>query len=285
MVPKLNTKAKIRIARMLYRAIVFARRLIGAPETVEVNRHGIRWRLDLREGIDLAIYLMGYFERETVRAYSRLLRPGDTALDIGANIGAHTLPLARCVASQGMVIAFEPTCYAYTKLRINVDINPTLATQIRSEQMMLVGSSETALSETIYSSWPLTRNLRALVHPKHQGMAMDTSGARAVPLDQYLMESGVGKVDFIKMDVDGHEREVLQGALDMLRRDRPTILMEIMPYGLEEHGTSLNELFSTLKSLNYLMFDLVGAPLPMDASLVNLIPTAGGINVICQCRE
>lgn len=267
---------------MLYKVIAVGRRLAGASHIAEAKRHGISWRLDLREGIDLAIYLLGYFEPDTVRAYRRLLKPGDTVLDIGANIGAHTLPLARCVAPHGRVVAFEPTRYAYAKLRTNVGLNPELAALIRTEQLMLTESPETVLPATIYSSWPVSQSRRAEAHAKHQGVATDTAGARAVPLDQYLVESGINRVDFIKMDVDGYECIVLRGTLRTLRRDRPTLLMEIMPYGLEEHGASLEELFTLLNPLGYRLFDLDGAPLPSDLSLIAFIPPEGGINVICR---
>ena len=61
----------------------------------------INWRLDLLEGIDL----LGSFEPLTVRAYRGIVRPGDTVLDIGANVGAHTLPLAQLVGETCRVIA------------------------------------------------------------------------------------------------------------------------------------------------------------------------------------
>jgi hypothetical protein len=119
---KLNTRTKLRIARTLYWTLTGFRRILGGTDSARVSRRGIHWQLELREGIDLAIYLFGYFEYETFRAYRRLLKPGDTVPDIGANIGAHTLHLARCVSPSGRVIAFEPTAYAYNKLRQNISL-------------------------------------------------------------------------------------------------------------------------------------------------------------------
>ena len=69
---------------------------------------------------------MGAFEKRTVAAYSRLVRPGMTVIDIGANIGAHTLPLAKLVGPTGRVIAVEPTIWAVERLRANLDLNPPL---------------------------------------------------------------------------------------------------------------------------------------------------------------
>src|SRR6266436_206522 len=118
--PMLSTHTKVKIARALSRAVRAARSLAGRDSNeVEVFRDGLKWRLDLEQGIDLAIYLLGAFERSTVNAYRKIVQPGDTVLDIGANVGAHTLHLARLVGNNGTVIAYEPTAYAVRKLRQN----------------------------------------------------------------------------------------------------------------------------------------------------------------------
>ena len=83
------------------------RTLAGKGDVGVFRRGGIVWELDLREGIDFAIYLQGGFEAATLREYGRIVRSGFVALDIGANIGSHTLPLAQ----PGWVprVAFTPS--------------------------------------------------------------------------------------------------------------------------------------------------------------------------------
>lgn len=275
----LNTRTKIRIAQLLYRAVSLWRRLLGKTDIATVDRGGIRWRLDLREGIDLSIYLFGYFERDTTRAYRGALKPGDTVLDIGANIGAHTLPFARCVAPHGKVIAFEPTAYAHAKLRTNLQLNPHLDAIVKLEQIMLAETSNASMATTIYSSWPLGGS-GTEVHPKHRGLAMTTDNARVASVDDYVARSNIARINFVKLDVDGYECSVLRGAQRTLQRDLPTILMEIMPYGLTEQGSSLDELFGILVPLGYALYDLNGDSLPADRSLSDRVPPEGGINVI-----
>src|ERR1019366_6569447 len=106
---KLNTAQKIALAKILHHGIKFFRRMAGHSAETEVTRDGLQWHLDLNEGIDFSIYTLGSFEPATVKLYETLIRQGDIVLDIGANIGAHTLPLARLVGEMGRVIAFEPT--------------------------------------------------------------------------------------------------------------------------------------------------------------------------------
>jgi len=279
----LSTKQKIGLARTAYRFIVSARKLFGLDNETEVIRDGIHWHLDLSEGIDLAIYLLGKFENTTVRTYRRFLRQGDSVLDIGANIGAHTLHLAACVGDTGHVVAFEPTAYAYRKLLCNLSLNPHLAARVYTEQIMLTDRDETIAPSNLYASWPLITNLPS-VHPKHLGLAKSTTGARALTLDHYLDSHPEVKPDFIKLDVDGNECSMLRGARQTLQRYHPMLLMEIMPYGLEETGHSLDELLSILADSGYELFSIPDlASLPPQPELLNkrIVP-GGSINVLCR---
>src|SRR5688572_10184294 len=110
----LSTKAKLQVARLLSRAIVGGRKIIGRDSSVRVRRQGIDWQLDLEEGIDFAIYL-GAYQRIPDRVRQDWLRNGSLAVDIGANIGAFSLPLVREIGEGGRVIAVEPTDYAFRK--------------------------------------------------------------------------------------------------------------------------------------------------------------------------
>ena len=113
----LNTRQKIAIAGLISGIVRTTRTLVGKADVGVFRRGDIVWELDLSEGIDFAIYLRGGFEPETLREYRRIVRAGFVALDIGANIGSHTLPLAQLVGPSGRVYSFEPTDYAFAKQR------------------------------------------------------------------------------------------------------------------------------------------------------------------------
>lgn len=247
-------------------------------------RSDLSWHLDLDEGIDLAIYLFGAFEPRMIDTYRRIVTPGDTVLDIGANIGAHTLHFARAVGSAGRVFAFEPTAYAYAKLQRNVSLNVELAARIRTENVLLEDRTTDGALSAVYSSWPLTG--QADLHPKHLGKAMDISGAERVSLDAFMESRQVERIDFIKMDVDGNECRVLRGALSTLRKHRPEMILELVPYGLAERGDSTGEFVDILKSLGYRLTNLSdGKLLPHASSEVNAqIPDGCAINVLAQSK-
>jgi FkbM family methyltransferase len=274
----LTTKRKLQAARLLGRFVRTTRRLFGSSDDKAiVTRRGLRWQLDLNEGIDLAIYL-GIFERSTFNTYKRLVRPGDVVFDIGANIGAHALPLANSVGPTGHVYAFEPTRYAFEKLNRNIALNPELKFRITTVQALLSSEDDRKLEPAIYSSWPLGE--ADGLHELHQGALQSTAGARAVSVDTYLREAGIERIDLVKLDVDGFECDVLEG-WTTLSRWRPRIIMELAPYVLSEHGRTLEQLITFLSRAGYRLFMENGSELPMTAAAIEkTIPAGAGINII-----
>lgn len=280
----LTTKQKIAIAQLACSVVLVVRKMFGlSPQTI-VKRGGITWNLDLREGIDFSIYLLGGFEPRTLKLYSTIVKEGDTVIDIGANIGSHTLPLARLVGERGKVIAFEPTRYAIGKLKENILLNNDLKDRISVHQTMLVAGSHEPLESEIYSSWPLFEHGKEL-HNEHRGQLMDTDGAIAVSLDDTLQRMDLHKIDFIKLDVDGHEYSVLTGSMHTLKENKPVILMELAPYLFEEKkdgNDNFKKMISIFHDSEYSFFDAdTGKKLPPFADqLRDLIPVGGSRNVL-----
>lgn len=279
---QLNTAQKIKIAQLASSCVLLARRLTGRGTTATVQRGGVRWQLDLTEGIDFSIYLLGAFEPSTVRAYSRIITPGTTIVDVGANVGAHTLFLARLCGASGRVIAFEPTQYAFNKLRRNVELNPDIAGRVSCQQVMLVATANSAVEQAIYSSWPLQNSVNSELHAEHKGRLMATAGATAETLDGALQRLGVHKVAFVKLDVDGYEAEVLEGAKHTFTRDRPDILMELAPFVFRDNMEKFVFMLNFFWALGYRLTDLSsGKILPENVQeVIHLIPENGGINVL-----
>jgi len=278
----LKTTHKFALVRAAYRAIKLARGLFGLGTRCEVTRDGLRYDLDLSQAIDLTIFVLGRFEPSTVAAFRRYVKPGATVLDIGANIGAQTLQLARLVGPHGRVLSFEPTAFAFAKLRRNLQLNPQIADRVTALQCFLRGENAKTLPSSVYSSWSLQRSTEA--HDKHLGVAMATSGAHSATLDRVLAEQGVEKVDLVKLDVDGFECDVLAGAGDLIRRSRPTFVMEILPYGLVEQGASLEQLLNFLIPFGYRLYnERTEALLPSDAAtLERMIGEGASWNVIAR---
>ncbi|MBN1816607.1 MAG: FkbM family methyltransferase [Sedimentisphaerales bacterium] len=188
--------------------------------TVTVCLDGIRYRLDLGEMIDLCLYLDRY-EPDVTRAINRLCKPSRAVLDIGANIGAHTLRMAKLVGPKGHVYAFEPTDYAFEKLRHNVCLNDFHNVELF--KIALSDQNRPARQANFRASW------------KTDGTSKDT----ACPvdfkrLDDWAEEHNVQCVDLVKLDVDGHEYAVLTGGERIFRRCRPLLIIEIVDWHFKQ---------------------------------------------------
>jgi FkbM family methyltransferase len=277
----MKTTHKIAAARAIYQIVHTARALTGRTDRQVVRRGGIAYDLDLAQGIDFAIYL-GIYERGTRAALRKLVKRDSLVLDIGANIGAHTLALADLVGPVGRVLAFEPTDYAFTKLSRNLALNPELARRVDAQHCFLTGVDADPVPSAIYSSWPLAHEPG--LHAKHLGREMKTEKAQARSVDSVLAEFADRPVSLVKLDVDGFECDVLKGAAKLLNDARPIFVMELAPYVLEERGASLGELLSFFMRPGYRFYDEhTNQALPSSAAeLSKMIADGGSVNVVAR---
>jgi len=281
----LGTQTKIKVARILYHVMSFCRSFVKLKDNVRVRRAGIVWGLSLDEGIDLSIYIFGAFEHSTVKALKTLVKEGDTVFDIGANIGSHTLNLAKTVHPHGHVVAFEPTDFAFQKLKNNLALNPSLEAIVTAEQIYLTANRNDQVQDYLYSSWPL--HSESNLHQKHFGKLMSAQNATAERLDDYIQRKGITQLRAIKLDVDGHELQVLQGAIQCLERFRPILVMELAPYLYNEKPDSFEKLLELLKKYKY-RYRTYGSRIAQvlnAAQLRKCIPDSANINVILESQD
>jgi FkbM family methyltransferase len=158
-----------------------------------------------------------YFESE-VQVFRRFLAPGDVALDVGSNIGTHTLAMARLVGPAGRVIAFEPQRLVFQTLCANVAINSLDNVQCVNAA---VGDAP---------GWLELSDPDPGVENNFGGAAVDmlTGAAHAprvpsLPLDDFL---NVDRLKLVKIDVEGMEAAVLRGGRMQISRFRPVMYVE-----------------------------------------------------------
>lgn len=151
------------------------------------------------------------YELDMLQAMARVLRPGDTVLDVGANIGNHTLYLAAVVGCR--VLSFEPNAELTAALRESVEVDG-LQDRVTVVQAA-VGS--TSARGTFREARP--DNLGA------QQVELEDTGGEfdVVVLDEVV---DLPRIDAIKIDVEGMEPDVLAGATELVRRDRPHLFVE-----------------------------------------------------------
>ncbi|MGM5033869.1 FkbM family methyltransferase [Tardiphaga sp. 803_E3_N1_3] len=259
----LASKYNVALASAAYTCVKFGRGLVGRGDDALVRRGGINWALDLREGIDLTIYLSGYFQRKVVQACRDHVAEGGVAIDIGANMGSQSLHLCKAVGQRGRVLAIEPTAYPMSRLRRNLQQNPGFEDIATPLQVFLVRPDDDRIPQALHSSWRVTGD-RSEAHPIHRGVPQVTSGAVAMTLDSLVSEAQLTKVDLIKLDVDGAEDDILAGATRVLTEFRPKIIMEVAPYTLIDRNLPGDAPLRRLRSFGYRFENLSGQELESD---------------------
>jgi FkbM family methyltransferase len=181
---------------------------------------GARIRLHYREDLGLAVLLRGSWEQAELEYAARVVRPDTTAVDVGANVGIHTAVLANAVGPGGRVLAFEPEPGNAERLRENITRNGFSNVEIHTVALTN-RSGETVLR---LGSDPMNHSTVAA------GTDSDHRGRRVVEmraLDDVWRERGSPTISFVKVDTEGSEFEVLEGAAELLAAERPTLLVEV----------------------------------------------------------
>lgn len=214
------------------------------PPLIEVDGHKMLWG---SEGITSALTL-GIYEPLETEIVKREIKKGDIVLDLGANIGYYTLLLARLVGEEGKVFAFEPDPTNFSWLEKNVEMNGyknvvliPKAVSNKTGKIRLYLSQRNRADHRIYDS-----------QDGRQSIEIET-----VRLDDYFKDYG-GKIDFIKMDIQGAEGEALQGMSGLLKNNDVKMLMEFSPGGLKISGMEPEECLKLLTGFGFRLYDIVG---------------------------
>jgi FkbM family methyltransferase len=287
-----TTRSKMRLMKWLAAPIRGLRRILGfANSGLLVKRQGIRWNLDLSEAIEANLYLTGRYEPELGSLMERKIPRGSTVLDIGANLGAHTLPLAKQVGAKGKVLAIEATDFALSKLRRNLSLNPELQSIVTPIHAFLCDPERSDLPAFVSASWSLNGSLES---PSRNALDLGFSkpvvGAETLTLDELVesrIESGeIERVDAIKLDVDGHEAAILRGSIKTLRTFSPLVFIECSPIHYEAMKTSFRDQVNLLLEEGYEFEDVFGHRLPSDATQIERgIPRGTLVNLLARKKE
>lgn len=233
---------------------------------------GMRINCKLWDEVQNAIWWNGAnYERKESKFIRRYLKPGMVFFDVGSNVGYYTLLAAPIVGQHGKVHAFEPVSEQHAGLRANVERNRLqnvvperlIITDRAGTMEINLGSEDNAGTASVNMVY---RENRA------------TERVDCTTLDQYLKGREVRQLDVLKIDVEGHEPQVLRGMTETLRTLRPLLLVEVRGEMLEEVGSSREQLFAQIAAHGYVPYALTrgGWPKPMaipsDGNLIVFSP-------------
>jgi FkbM family methyltransferase len=180
-----------------------------------------------------------------------LLDPKRDVIDVGANIGLHTILLARQLA-QRRLLAVEPTRNALARLKRNITLNG-----VDSSVTVFEGVASDApgwLDIKTIDGLEEYSSLGVIGHPSVAGAQFVTQRVEARTLDQLAAEHGLD-CGFMKVDTEGMEHAVFKGARGMLARQRPVVLSELSDVLLRKNGSSALEVVQSFEALDYVVTD------------------------------
>jgi FkbM family methyltransferase len=222
---------------------------------------GLKMYLDPKDQvITPTILVLGSWEPEETAWFLRVVKPGDTVVDAGANAGYYTLIGSRLVGDKGKVYAFEPEPASFALLRKNVRLNGL--TNVVLEQKAL--SNRKGVIELFIAAE--NKGDHRIYQP--EGESRQSVDVEAVRLDEYFRDQERG-IDVLKMDTQGAEGLILEGMTGLLegRTDGPTIFMEFWPRALRGMGTDAGALLKRLQMYHYQFYEFI----PKDEKGLKLV--------------
>jgi FkbM family methyltransferase len=190
------------------------------------------------------------YEPEVWRALMNEVRVGDVIADVGSYVGLYTIALAQRIGASGTVVAFEPDDSNSRELKQHVELN-SVADRVRIVRAA-VGEREgfAEFASNLDSSF-----ISGAIAASTKNKSVET---QCVTLDGFFAGK---KLDLLKIDVEGYEQKVLEGATELLtdeRRSPRTIFIEVHPYAWSALGTTSDSILQLLKRFNYEVKEIGG---------------------------
>lgn len=199
------------------------------------------------------------FEKRETDFFQRVIKPGMTVVDAGANIGLYSLIASQIVGSDGNIFSFEPSSETFQRLLSNIkqnkcnNIKPfNFGLGDKTNQRLILRQDEGYQDAERYlvpnNEEPEDKFVNVNKLKKSEEIMIET-------LDECLKKDGIQKIDFLKIDTEGFEYYILKGAINtILNNPEIIILMECTDLGTSRAKTSQQEVYTFLKNFNLNIF-------------------------------
>jgi FkbM family methyltransferase len=214
----------------------------GLRMTESLGR-GHRLKLDLSDTVERETYYLGrFFEWELQAAINQYVRPGDTFLDVGANIGMITLEASAAVSSVGRVLSFEPNPAVRQRLQGHVEMNGLKNVQVFDNALGAEPGSATLTTASAHTGTGTLRSQEGALNSYTVPVKTLDSLADLIPVDRRV---------FLKIDTEGYDYNVLRGARELLARPGIKVFAEVSHKWMTELGQTASEMFDYMESLGF----------------------------------
>ncbi len=235
---------RFRLAKSIYARLVryLDRTIVRVPTTTRVYGH--KMFLDKKDFLELAKY--GFYEKSITELIKKKVKKGDVVLDIGANIGYYTLIFAKLVGKKGKVFAFEPEPTNFSLLKKNVEVNGYKnVVLVQKAVLNKIGKLNLYLNEDNMGDHRTYDS-----HDDRRFIEIES-----IRLDDYFKDYN-GRINFIKMDIQGAEFGALQGMYDLLKKNSVEMTTEFWPGGFKRFGASSEEYLNLLTKLGFKIYQM-----------------------------
>ena len=169
---------------------------------IVIDLAGYRFRCNLAEFIQRSIFIWGH-DQNAIRFVRSRVRPGDTFVDVGANVGIFSLNASQIVGTKGRVISIEPNPATFARLSRTVAEN-----KIANITLCNVGLADARAKVELYTGTSEGNDTASML----PGVSTKSVTVEVLPLDDLMEQCGVERIDYMKVDVDGYEHKVFAGA-------------------------------------------------------------------------
>jgi len=191
-------------------------------------------------------YFPADYEKENFRFINSHIDRGMNVLDIGAHIGVMSVVFARRAGNSGRVLAIEPTPTTIEVLKKTIQLNNLSNVEV---QPLAIAEKEGIMK--FYISDNEVDNSNSLVNNHRDDRKEESIKVRVTSVDKLMEEKKIPSVGFIKIDVEGAELRVLQGAHNTLKRHKPKILLAIHPVSIRNFDDSQGEIWDLVTKHGY----------------------------------
>ncbi len=246
---------------------IFAQLFKGKSRRIYTTNEGFKLELTPNEAMHMGIALLGTYNIYETQILKHILKKGDIFLDAGAYVdGWYSFVAAKNVGNTGKVYAIEPSKKYFSRFLSNIRLNKT-----KNIYPYKIAFSNRSGYVTLYDAGLESSIIKKNIDKK----VRSTNGqekVKCMTIDNFLVKEKVKKVDLIKIDVEGADMLVLQGANKLLlRKNAPDLIVEVVDQQLKDAGSSAEELLAYLNKLGYRPYQFSAYGLALY--LGNKIPT------------
>lgn len=195
--------------------------------------------------VDRNLYIFRNVQLEITNFLLRFATKNTVFFDIGANSGYFSL-IVSSLAKNSLIHAFEPVPRAYQNFSKTIKIN-----KINNINLNRMAVSDKNSKTDFYVSF--NTDVSGLKITKHQ-KGNQIIKVKTIKLDSYCKLNRIGKVNLIKIDTEGGERDVIYGALNLIKKYKPVLIVEFSNINFPSYGYNTNELYDFLYNLGYRMY-------------------------------